>query len=86
MNMTETEAKTIACPGNFAHCLGSGCMAWRWDLAPKHYEPWRGYDYAPGDPRVEKDGTVSFAMGASGGRDNTGKLARGYCGLAGKPA
>lgn len=36
MRITEEEAKKRVCPlsrdeyGSWKHCLGSGCMAWRW--------------------------------------------------------
>jgi hypothetical protein len=68
--ITEKEAQSLVCHktipgmtnGNYVCCLGSGCMAWRWEfqefeIAQTHHE-WEGYlipdDYLP--PRPEGEG------------------------------
>lgn len=84
--MTEEEAKTKAChksfevsglrigsggsrttiPSNFTmRCIGSACMAWRWEDG-SYFDPKRGL-------QVHDMGTHGVGV------------ARGHCGLAGKP-
>ena len=109
--MTEEEAKTKACCGRInlgyhretwmpsgAACIGSRCMAWRWD----------GTEVTEESPHSKKDDTGDYADAARPEGDGwqpdyvemwsdrrgrpathimrwTRKFKSGYCGLAGKP-
>ena len=41
--MTEKQSKEKFCPFSRAHCLGSKCMAWKWQFNNKDHESDQGY-------------------------------------------
>ncbi|MCK5616712.1 hypothetical protein KAR91_83395 [Candidatus Pacearchaeota archaeon] len=77
----DSEAINYKCPlSGFNDCLGRKCMVWKWEVDKNiYYGSWLP-DYAPTDPIIESDLTISFRKGASSERDNRGE-AKGTCGL-----
>jgi len=99
MLLTEEEAKTKRCQESFGpgagsqypyHCIGSGCMAWRWG-EPRSYEYGKDFEegHKPADPGweayesysiVERAGVVKFNKWR---RPLPGR--KGFCGKACQP-
>jgi len=89
--MTEDEAATKACffgagPGRAVPCLGSKCMAWRWEGPVMHFE-----DTLKDAPRPEGDGWELVGPVVSYGGPIITRYRRinpersGHCGLVGAP-
>jgi hypothetical protein len=76
--MTEDEAKTKWCPKiehrGLGKCIGSGCMAWRWE--PQTYEHHSNDvgSYVNTEPDTNRYGVRGKALPREG-----------FCGLAGRP-
>lgn len=72
MIVIEEEANCYGCPMSFgSDCIGSSCMAWRWQSIPNpDYKPKHPLDFIEQNPAMmDSPWTLSKT--------------RGYCGMAG---